>query len=287
MKQLESIRKSPAVHWVGDGFPVRSIVSPQDPPEQSSPFLLLDYAEPYEFEPSSNPRGVGEHPHRGFETVTIAFQGTIDHRDSAGNAGSIGPGDVQWMTAASGVVHEELHGTDFTRSGGTFEMIQLWVNLPADQKMSSPRYQELLKEQIPVVDLPDGAGTLRVIAGEAFGEKGPAQTATSINLLDLTVAENGEVDLALPDDTTTLVLGLTGTLRINGAESLAKGELARFKREGTTVSLSATEASRALVLNGEPIEEPVVAHGPFVMNTRDEISEAIQDYQAGKMGHLV
>ncbi len=138
MKQLKSIRKSPPLHWVGDGFPVRSILSPQDPPEANSPFLLLDYAEPYEFEPSANPRGVGEHPHRGFETVTIAYQGTIDHRDSGGNAGSIGPGDVQWMTAASGVVHEELHGTDFTRDGGTFEMIQLWVNLPTAEKMAAP-----------------------------------------------------------------------------------------------------------------------------------------------------
>jgi redox-sensitive bicupin YhaK (pirin superfamily) len=258
------------------------MISPQDPSEHTSPFLLLDYAEPHEFAPSDKPRGVGEHPHRGFETVTIAYQGEIDHRDSAGNAGSIGAGDVQWMTAASGVVHEEVHGANFTRNGGTFEMIQLWVNLPKDQKMSAPRYQELPKDQIPVVDLPDGTGTLRVIAGEAFGSKGPAETVTPINLWDLSLSKGTKTPLELPDASTTLLLVLSGSVGVGDGETAGPGELARFSREGSQVTLEAMEDSRAVLLSGTPIDEPVVAHGPFVMNTR----EAISDFQNGKMGRL-
>jgi quercetin 2,3-dioxygenase len=286
MKKLASVYKSRPAHWVGDGFPVRSMISPSDLPEENSPFLLLDYAEPYEFAPSDTARGVGEHPHRGFETVTIAYQGEIDHRDSGGNAGSIGPGDVQWMTAASGVVHEEKHGAAFTKAGGTFEMIQLWVNLPAANKMDAPRYQELSSETIPVVELLDGAGSLRVIAGEALGNKGPAMTFTPINLYDVTLKPSGRITLDLPDNSTTLLLVLSGHVRINEGESANQGDLARFEREGTSVSLDAIEGAKLLLLNGEPIDEPVAAHGPFVMNTREEISEAILDYQKGKMGRL-
>ena len=286
MKRLESVLRSRPTHWVGDGFPVKSMISPQDPPQHTSPFLLLDYAEPYEFAASDKPRGVGEHPHRGFETVTIAYQGEIDHRDSAGNAGSIGAGDVQWMTAASGVVHEELHGADFTKRGGAFEMIQLWVNLPKAHKMSAPRYQEMHKDQIPVVDLPNGAGTLRVIAGEAFGSKGPAETVTPVNLWDLSLSKGAKTDLELPDSSTTLLLVLSGTIGIGDGDKAGPGELARFSRDGTHVTLEALEDARAVLLNGTPIDEPVVAHGPFVMNTREEISEAISDFQNGKMGRL-
>ena len=286
MKKLDTILKSRPAHWVGDGFPVRSMISPGDPPELTSPFLLLDYAEPYEFAPSDTPRGVGEHPHKGFETVTLAFQGEVDHRDSGGNAGTIGPGDVQWMTAASGVVHEEKHSAEFTRSGGTFEMIQLWVNLPAANKSDPPRYQELTKESIPVVDLADGAGTLRVIAGEACGEKGPAKTFTPINLYEVNLKPSGKVTLHFPEATTTLLMVLSGHVRINEGESANQGDLARFERDGKSVTLDAIEGARLVVLNGEPIDEPVVSHGPFVMNTREEINEAIQEYQNGKMGHL-
>lgn len=286
MKKLSSIQKARPAHWVGDGFPVRSMVSPSDPPEENSPFLLLDYAEPFEFTPSNTPRGVGEHPHRGFETITIAYQGEVDHRDSGGNAGSIGPGDVQWMTAASGVVHEEKHGKAFTEAGGTFEMVQLWVNLPADRKMDPPRYQELSKETIPVVELPEGAGTLRVIAGEAFGQKGPAKTFTPVNLFDIDLKPSGRVELELLNGSNTLLLVQSGHVRINDGESANTGELARFERDGTTITLDAIEGAKLLLLNGEPIDEPVVSHGPFVMNTREQISEAIEDYQNGKMGHL-
>jgi hypothetical protein len=284
LKRLHSIMKKRPAHWVGDGFPVRSMISPQDEPEVNSPFLLLDYAEPYEFEPSEQPRGVGEHPHRGFETVTIAYQGEIDHRDSAGNKGSIGPGDVQWMTAASGVVHEELHGADFTHSGGTFEMIQLWVNLPAEEKARSPRYQELNRDVIPVVVLPDDAGTLRVIAGEAFGAKGPAKTVTPIQLLDLDLS--GNVELPLPEGTTTLLLVRSGSIQINGTDSAGEGEFVRFERTGNGIALDAQEKASVVVLNGTPIDEPVAAQGPFVMNTREELLQAFQDYQSGAMGRL-
>ena len=286
MKKLASVLKSRPSHWVGDGFPVKSMISPGEEPELTSPFLLLDYAEPFEFTPSNTPRGVGEHPHRGFETVTIAYQGEIDHRDSGGNAGSIGPGDVQWMTAASGVVHEEFHGSNFTETGGTFEMIQLWVNLPAANKMDPPRYQELTSDAIPVVDLLDGAGTLRVIAGEAFGSQGLAKTFTPINLYDVSLKPSGSATIELPDDTTTLLLVLSGHVRINGGESANQGDFARFEREGTSVTLDAIEGAKLLLLNGQPIYEPVVSHGPFVMNTREEISQAILDYQGGKMGRL-
>ncbi|NKB71439.1 MAG: pirin family protein [Candidatus Latescibacteria bacterium] len=286
-KQLEFTRKARPLHWVGDGFPVRPIISPQDPPQDTSPFLLLDYAEPFHFDPAETPRGVGEHPHRGFETVTIAYQGQIDHRDSAGNAGTIGPGDVQWMTAASGVVHEELHGAEFTRSGGNFEMIQLWVNLPASHKMEPPRYQELAKEQIPIVDLPGRAGTLRVVAGQVFGASGPAQTVTPINLWDIDLKAGGQTKLELPDNgSNTLLLVLSGQVQINGGDKAGQGELARFQQEGTTIALQAPEAAKLLLLNGAPIDEPVVAHGPFVMNDRAQISQAIRDYQNGQMGRL-
>lgn len=286
MKRLVSILKSRPAHWVGDGFPVKSMISPQDPPEHTSPFLMLDYAEPYEFAPADKHRGVGEHPHRGFETVTLAFQGEIAHRDSAGNSGLIGPGDVQWMTAASGVVHEEFHSPGFTRSGGTFEMIQLWVNLPADHKMSEPRYQELPNSKIPVVSLAEDAGKLRVIAGEAFGTEGPARTVTPINLWNLNLTPGGKVEMDLPEASTTLLLVLTGSVSINAEDTAGGGDLARFELEGSQVLLESAEGVRAIVLNGTPIDEPVVAHGPFVMNSREEISQAISDFQNGKMGQL-
>ncbi len=261
------------------------MISPGDAPEGTSPFLLLDYAGPHDFPPSNARRGVGEHPHRGFETVTLAYQGQVDHRDSAGHAGSIKPGDVQWMTAAGGVVHEEFHGLDYARQGGTFEMVQLWVNLPAARKMEKPRYQALSKEIIPVVDL-GASGTLRVIAGEAFGKQGPAQTFTPINLWDLTLKAGGETKLIVPDQSNTLLLVRSGSLRINDADSVKAAETARFETAGTEIHLTSDEGVEALLLNGQAIEEPVVSHGPFVMNSDEEIRQAIRDYENGKMGRL-
>lgn len=278
MKKLIRIQSGTAPHWVGNGFPVRTLFSHQGQGEQISPFLLLDYAGPAEFAPSDQPRGVGEHPHRGFETVTLVYQGELEHRDSAGNHGKIGPGDVQWMTAASGVMHEEWHEQAFTKRGGVLEMVQLWVNLPAKDKMSPPRYQEILNRQIPAVPI-DSAGSVRVIAGDFQGTKGPAKTFTPISVLDLRLKANGCADLSLPEGHTALVVVLKGKALINGAEVAGEADLANFERAGEGIAIEAKEDAMILVLSGEPINEPVVSYGPFVMNTQEEIRQAITDFQ--------
>lgn len=282
-KKLVGVRTGPEPHWVGNGFPVRTLFSHQDQGGQISPFLLLDYAGPAEFAPSDQPRGVGRHPHRGFETVTVVYQGELEHRDSAGNHGRIGPGDVQWMTAASGVVHEEWHEQAFARRGGVLEMVQLWVNLPAKDKMSPPRYQEILSRQIPTVPL-DGGGSARVIAGDFRGTRGPAKTFTPISVLDLRLTANGRADLPPPDGHTTLVVVLRGRVLLNGTGEAGRADLAVFDRAGDGVTVEAREDAVVLVLSGEPIDEPVVSYGPFVMNTQEEIRQAISDYQSGRMG---
>jgi quercetin 2,3-dioxygenase len=271
-------------HWVGDGFPVRNLFPSNG--VEVSPFLMLDYAGPLKFEPSSKPRGVGEHPHRGFETVTIAYQGSVGHRDSAGNSGVIYPGDVQWMTAASGVVHEELHEAEFTKNGGIFEMVQLWVNLPKAQKMSKPRYQGITKDQIPVIELP-GGGHARVIAGELLGRLGPAKTFTPVGLFDVILKAGERFELPLPDGHNAAVVLRNGDVLLNGTEHL-RGEalIAPLTEEGDGVILEAKEDTHLLILSGEPIDEPVASYGPFVMNTQEELKQAVADYRAGRMGHL-
>jgi hypothetical protein len=271
-------------HWVGDGFPVRNLFPSNG--VEVSPFLMLDYAGPLKFEPSSKPRGVGEHPHRGFETVTIAYQGSVGHRDSAGNSGVIYPGDVQWMTAASGVVHEELHEAEFTKNGGVFEMVQLWVNLPKAQKMSKPRYQGITKDQIPVIELP-GGGHARVIAGELLGRLGPAKTVTPVGLFDVILKAGERFELPLPDGHNAAVVLRKGDVLLNGTEHL-RGEalIAPLTEEGDGVILEAKEDTQLLILSGEPIDEPVASYGPFVMNTQEELKQAVADYRAGRMGHL-
>lgn len=285
MKKVVDIVRNVPPHWVGDGFPVRSLFSYADRPERTDPFLLLDYAGPAQFEPASKRRGVEVHPHRGFETVTIVYQGELSHRDSGGHAGNIGPGDVQWMTAASGVVHEEFHSERFTKSGGSFEVVQLWINLPAREKMSKPRYQELLAAQFPSVKLPGDSGTLRVIAGDYAGHKGPAQTVTPLNIWDMNLNAGSSLELPVPAGHSTMIVVQKGRLMIND-DTLVGVQLAHMDREGDTIKLNAVINSQVLVLTGEPINEPIVGHGPFVMNSREEISEAIRDYQAGKMGML-
>lgn len=273
-------------HWVGDGFPVRNLFPSNGVTGQVNPFLMLDYAGPTFFKPSNRPRGVDEHPHRGFETVTIAYQGSVDHRDSAGNSGSIQPGDVQWMTAASGVVHEEKHGRELTEAGGMFEMVQLWVNLPKAHKMSTPRYQAILNEQIPIVDLGSGAFG-RVIAGELNGNKGPARTFTPVDLFDIRLKSGSRVELSLPSGHNAGLALLKGDVVVNESTSL-KGEaqLLTLSPAGDFVSLEAKEDTTLLVLGGEPINEPVASYGPFVMNTQEELRQAVEDYRTGKMGHL-
>jgi quercetin 2,3-dioxygenase len=271
-------------HWVGDGFPVRNLFPSNG--VDVDPFLMLDYAGPSRFEPAKKPRGVGEHPHRGFETVTIAYQGSVGHRDSAGNSGVIYPGDVQWMTAASGVVHEELHEAEFTKNGGTFEMVQLWVNLPKTQKMSKPRYQGITKAQIPVIEL-EGGGHARVIAGELLGRLGPAKTFTAVNLFDVILKAGERFELPLPDGHNAAVVLRRGDVLINGTDTLS-GEalIAPLSEEGDAVTLEAKADTQLLILSGEPIAEPVASYGPFVMNTREELAQAVEDYRAGRMGHL-
>jgi redox-sensitive bicupin YhaK (pirin superfamily) len=251
-----------------------------------SPFLLFDYAGPREFPPTDKRLGVGEHPHRGFETVTIVYEGEVEHRDSSGGGGRIGPGDVQWMTAAAGLVHEEFHGRDFARRGGMFEMVQLWVNLRAKDKSAPPGYQSILNSQIPTVTLPNGQGTVRVIAGEFAGVRGPANTFTPIHVWDLRLTSDQQTDLAVPDNFTTALAVLKGSVRVNGSEAIAAAEVGLFDRAGKTIKVESVEATTALLLCGEAIDEPIVGQGPFVMNTAQEIRQAIADYQSGKMGHL-
>jgi redox-sensitive bicupin YhaK (pirin superfamily) len=273
-------------HWVGDGFPVRNLIPSNGVEEEINPFLMLDYAGPTLFKPSGKTPGVGQHPHRGFETVTIAYQGAVGHRDSAGNSGAIYPGDVQWMTAASGVVHEEMHEQEFARTGGTFEMIQLWVNLPKAYKMSKPGYQAIAKGEIPVMELGTG-GQVRVIAGELNGIKGAAHTFTPINLFDVILKAGGKVELPLPEGHNAAIVLRKGDVSINGTASLTgEARIAPLSVSGGGVTIEAKEDSTMLVLSGEPIAEPVASYGPFVMNTREELVQAIDDFKAGKMGQL-
>jgi hypothetical protein len=286
VKELAGIYQPGSIHMVGDGFPVRDLFPSNELDREVSPFLLLDYAGPEYFPPTDRPRGVGEHPHRGFETVTIVYEGLVAHRDSAGNAGVIGAGDVQWMTAASGVVHEELHEREWAKRGGTLHAIQLWVNLPRAFKMSKPGYQTLLSKDIPMVVLEDGAGHARVIAGEFRGQKGPAHTFTPIQLYDLKVRAGHHVSLTLPDGHNTSIFVVQGRASVNGSREAGEAELIVLKRCGTQVTIEAHEESRLLVMSGEPIHEPIARYGPFVMNTREELIQAVHDYQAGKMGHL-
>jgi quercetin 2,3-dioxygenase len=287
MRKVLAVHDAAPPHWVGDGFPVRSVFSYDGlGREPLSPFLMLDYAAPRHFDPAPRRRGVGVHPHRGFETVTLVYAGELEHRDSAGNGGRIGPGDVQWMTAGSGVLHEEFHSGRFTREGGTMSMVQLWVNLPARHKMAKARYQTILDAAIPRVALGD-AGSLRVIAGEYQGRKGPAETFTPIEVWDLRIAAGKTVSLDVPDGYTAALVPMAGRALVNTAHAADTAQLVRLAREGGafTVTADAGELT-ALVLAGEPIAEPVVGYGPFVMNTEREIAAAFADFQSGRFGQM-
>ncbi len=284
MKKIQQIIRNVSQHWVGDGFPVRSLFS-YGTGNEFDPFLLLDYAGPHEFLPAEGKRGVDVHPHKGFETVTILYHGELAHRDSSGGSGRLAPGDVQWMTAGNGIVHEEFHSEPFTREGGTLEMVQLWVNLPAKDKLTAPKYQDLRDKQFPRVALAEKTGEVRVIAGEFQGVSGPASTFTPINIWDVRLDAGGTTELTVPAGHTCALVVQQGRLSTNEAE-LKSVELVQFEPEGTSIKLQAESSSRALVLTGEPLNEPVVGQGPFVMNTREEIHQAITDYKAGKMGVL-
>lgn len=284
-RKIAGIYQPPPHHWVGDGFRVHGYFSViPDALERLSPFLMLDYGPEYNFPPTTNMRrGVGPHPHRGFETVTIAFQGSVAHHDSAGHGGAIGPGDVQWMTAASGVLHREYHAPDYARQGGPFQMVQLWVNLPAKHKMDKPGYQAISASQVAVAKVP--AGEVRVIAGQFDGAKGPAKTFTPINLYDVRLSANGRVVFSFAPQENAALLIMKGSVSVNGQRA-AMNDFVLFENDGAEIAMEAGEDAQFLVLSGEPINEPAVAYGPFVMNTRSEIIQAITDFQQGKFGHL-
>jgi quercetin 2,3-dioxygenase len=281
IRRIDRVLRGEGWHWVGNGFPVTTLMSYRTLGEQISPFLLLDYAAPRNFPPSETPRGVDWHPHRGFETVTIVYQGELEHRDTAGHAGNIGPGDVQWMTAARGVLHEEKHSAAFSEVGGPFEVAQLWVNLPADKKMSEPRYQEIAARDIPTVELPNAAGRVRVIAGEYGAAIGPAKTFTPIDLLDLRLNGGGETSISPRPRFNVVMLVMHGKALASG-ESVGASELAIFERSNGQIILRAETDAAILLMAGEPIEEPIVGAGPFVMNTEAELSQAFADFRAGK-----
>ena len=286
MKKIATVKSAPAGHWVGDGFPVRSLFSYNDSDARLSPFLLLDSAGPAGFESGTRRRGVGTHPHRGFETVTIVYQGEVEHRDSTGAGGRIGPGDVQWMTAAAGILHEEFHSPDFTRNGGTLEMVQLWVNLPAKDKMAQPGYQSILDKDIPSVALPEDAGSVRVIAGEFAGVRGPARTFTPIDAWDVRLRKDKAMRFDARAGHTLALIVLHGTVLVNDTQVVREAQMVLFDREAGSVSIEANSDATLLVLGGEPIEEPVVGYGPFVMNTQAEIAQAIADFNSGRFGRI-
>jgi quercetin 2,3-dioxygenase len=287
MKKVLFKQTTQSRHWVGDGFPVQNIFSYNDIAKEISPFLMMDYIGPAVFQPTAQQKGVGPHPHRGFETVTIVYSGEVEHRDSAGGGGRIGPDEVQWMTAASGVVHEEFHGREFAKKGGTFEAVQLWVNLPRKDKMTQPRYQGLTKDTIPAVDIGGTGSQLRVIAGEFEGQKGPAKTFTAVNLWDLRFKPGTKHDFQIPVGHTTTVFLLSGKVRLGTGEDIGNAELVSLDPTETGFSLEALEDSKLLIMSGTPLNEPIVGYGPFVMTTMGEIKQAFTDYEAGRMGQLV
>lgn len=282
MKKLLHRQRSDTPHMVGDGFPVRSLFSYQD--LNVSPFLLLDYAGPSELKATTQIKGVGEHPHRGFETITIVYSGEVEHKDSSGGGGKIGPGDVQWMTAASGIVHQEKFTKEFSNKGGAFEFVQLWLNLPAKDKTAPPRYQGLLDQNIPNVKLTDG--NLRVIAGEFEKTKGPAETFTPVNVWDVRLNKDGTQKFSMPKGFTTIVFVLSGKVKVDSGETLGDAEIGVLDWNEEDFTLTAEADTKLLILGGQPISEPVVGYGPFVMNSNEEIGKAFRDYESGRMGHL-
>nr|WP_232233387.1 pirin family protein [Pseudomonas putida] len=281
------IHRSPHAHWVGDGFPVRSLFTYDQLARHISPFLMLDYAGPHTFPPTNARRGVGQHPHRGFETVTIVYQGELQHRDSTGAGGLIGPGDVQWMTAANGIIHEEFHSPAFARSGGVLEMVQLWVNLPARDKLTPAGYQTLLDAEIPRVALGEGIGSLRVIAGDYRGHRGPARTFTSMDVWDVRLQAGATLHLPIALGRNAALVALRGSIRVNDQQDVSPASLVLLERDGEHAGVTALEDATLLLLSGEPIDEPIVGYGPFVMNSQVQIAEAFDDFHAGRFGQMV
>ena len=287
-RNVELVALPPEPHWVGNGFRVHNFIPGgyHLEMERMTPFILLDYNSKYYFPPSETPQGVGVHPHRGFETVTIAYKGKVEHHDSHGGGGTIGEGDVQWMTAASGVLHKEYHEKAWSRKGGDFHVVQLWVNLPAKDKMSKPKYQAITNDMMGKFPIPEEKGEIDVIAGEYHGVKGPAFTFTPIHLLNAKLKNGAKIDFAFPENYNTGMLIIEGKIRVNGDTDVPTDNFVLMANDGEKFSVKATEDAIVLVLSGEPIDEPIAAHGPFVMNTRQEILQAFDDFNKGKFGHL-
>lgn len=287
-KSVERIITPPSPHFVGDGFRVHNFI-PSDyhlSMTRMDPFIMLDYNSKFNFPPTDKPRGVDVHPHRGFETVTIAYKGKVAHHDSYGNSGVIGEGDVQWMTAASGVLHKEYHESGFSKQGGDFHMVQLWVNLPAKNKMSQPKYQSITKDQITVYNLPDNGGTVEVIAGNYKDKTGPASTFSPVNLMNLKIKRGARTDFNFPANFNTGLIIIEGKIRINDNETADTDRFILLANDGEIFSVEAEEDSVVLIMSGEPLNEPIAARGPFVMNTKEELIQAYEDFTAGKFGRL-
>ncbi|TZF85869.1 pirin family protein (plasmid) [Pedobacter sp. BS3] len=286
-RNIELILTPPAPHMVGDGFRVHNFIPGYRlNMQRMSPFIMLDYNSKFYFPPTDKPRGVSVHPHRGFETVTIAYHGKVAHHDSAGNSGVIAEGDVQWMTAASGVLHKEYHEKEYSKQGGDFQMVQLWVNLPAKDKMSKPQYQEITNASINKYTLPGNNGVIEVIAGQYEDAKGTASTFTPVHLQNAKLNKGAVVPFTFPAGYNTALLVIEGSIRVNGEEKAPADNFVVFKNDGETFTIEALENAVVLVLSGEPINEPIAAHGPFVMNTREEIVQAFNDVNMGKFGYL-
>ncbi|MDP2540591.1 pirin family protein [Tenacibaculum discolor] len=285
-RSIEKIVKPGTPHFVGDGFRVHNFIPGTSTMQRMDPFIMLDYNSKYNFPPTDKPKGVGVHPHRGFETVTIAYKGRVEHGDSAGGGGIIGEGDVQWMTAASGVLHKEFHETEWSKTGGEFQMVQLWVNLPAKDKMSPPKYQAIANAEMAKIPLADGGGEIEVIAGEYKGNKGPASTFSPVNMFNVKLKKGVKTQLTFPEKYTTAILSVEGSVKVNESNNVLEDHFALFKNDGDTFTLEALEDAVILVLSGEPLNEPIAAHGPFVMNTKQELIEAFQDFNTGKFGYL-
>lgn len=286
MKKLMSVQGNDRGHWVGDGFPVRTLFFYQDLGKEMSPFLMLDFAGPMQFLTTTERKGVGSHPHRGFETVTFVYEGEVEHKDSTGQGGVIGPGEVQWMTAGAGILHEEFHSAAFAREGGVMQMIQLWVNLPAKDKMTSPGYQPILRQQIPELTLVDGSGTARVIAGSFGGQTGPARTFTPMQVVDLKLKKGAALTIPVPAGWSAGLVVLNGAVQAQDGAVATDAQMLMYEHAGQDIAVHVVEDTVALLLCGEPIEEPISGHGPFVMNTKAEIVQAIEDFNGGRFGRI-
>jgi redox-sensitive bicupin YhaK (pirin superfamily) len=287
-KQVKAVLPPPSFHMVGDGFRVHNFFPslPLIGTDGMSPFFLMDYGSKWNVPPSEKQKGVGVHPHRGFETVTIAYSGKVAHHDSAGNSGVIGEGDVQWMTAGGGVLHKEYHEKEFSRKGGIFQMVQLWVNLPAKFKMTPPKYQAIENKDMAKFQLGDNQGVIEIIAGEFNGMKGPAFTFTPVNLFNARLRENARVEFSFPEKFNTGLLIIEGKVKVNDENDATEDEFIFFENKGERIMLEALEPSVVLVLSGKPLNEPIASYGPFVMNTDAEIKQAYQDFYDGKFGYL-